>query len=48
MDYEMGGTFSMLQKAWRLVFADKGITKFRSSLQTNGGALTMTMLLANM
>jgi len=48
MDYERGGTFARLQKTWRLVFADKEIAKVRGSLQTNKGALTMTMLLTNM
>jgi hypothetical protein len=48
MEYEKGGTFAMLQKTWRLVFADKDIAKIRGSLQANKGALTMTMLLTNM
>jgi hypothetical protein len=48
MEYEKGGTFAMLQKTWRQFFADKDISKVRSSLQTNKGALTMTMLLTNM
>lgn len=48
MEYEKGGTFAMLQKTWTQFFADKDISKVRSSLQTNKGALTMTMLLTNM
>jgi len=48
MEYEKGGTFAMLQKTWRLVFADKDIAKIRNSLQANKGTLTMTMLLTNL
>lgn len=45
MDYERGGAVAMLQKTWRMVFADKDIAKVRTSLQANSGALTMTILL---
>jgi hypothetical protein len=48
MEYEKGGTFAMLQKTWRLVFADKDIAKIRSSLEANKGTLTMAMLLTDM
>jgi hypothetical protein len=48
MDYEKGGTFSKLQKTWRMFFADKDIAKVQSSLQESKGALNMTMLLTNM
>jgi hypothetical protein len=48
LQYEQGGAFATLQKTWRLFFADKDISKVQSSLQTNKGALTMTMLLTNM
>ena len=48
MDFERGGTFAMLQKTWRLVFADKDIAVIGRSLQENRGALKMTMLLTNM
>jgi hypothetical protein len=48
IDYEHGGTYARLQKTWRLVFADKDISKIRGSLQANRGALTMAMLLTNM
>lgn len=48
LQYEQGGAFATLQKTWRLFFADKDISTVKSSLQTNKGALTMTMLLTNM
>lgn len=48
MDYERGGAVAMLQKTWRMVFADKDIAKVRTSLQANSGALTMTILLLKM
>ncbi|OCL05300.1 hypothetical protein AOQ84DRAFT_225002 [Glonium stellatum] len=45
MGYERGGAVAMLQKTWRMVFADKDIAKVRTSLQANRGALTVAILL---
>jgi hypothetical protein len=37
-EFEKGGTFAMLQKSWRLVFADKDVAKVHKSLQENRGS----------
>lgn len=47
IDYERGGAVAMLQKTWRMVFAEKDITKARSSLQKSKETLTVMMLLTS-
>jgi ankyrin repeat protein len=44
LEYEKNGTFGRLQKGWRMMFADKEISRMRNSLKKSREALRMSAL----